>query len=336
MIRPWPEGDSFVEVFSEDETFARVRRSADQVPSYAKSKGCAGNRLWCAPFRPLPVGCVHVRDGKHATQNHRNNMLRTAVPSGLRRNNVCSVSADSSLCTFSGKRKDLVGQAILFCGPRAPYPAYLRAPPHSHPALSPCLVVVYLLPHFRRPFRLFVSDRTLAGHQLVRLSDDLDASAAAIRGQQLDVLVFPELGLDPVTYFLSFARLAPVQVRRSKRWNRTAPSTALNVLVRGKAELALEKARDGTKMGLAGRERGGESKRETEREEDRNSRNTRKGESWGGSRTSTAFLACWGRRLVLRIVICPCYFHRAFFFHSFCTTRSTCLVGVCPCTAPFP
>ncbi len=49
----------------------------------------------------------------------------------------------------------------------------------------------------------------------MRLSDDLVASAAAIRGQQLDVLVFPELGLDPVTYFLSFARLATVQVRRS-------------------------------------------------------------------------------------------------------------------------
>ena len=34
----------------------------------------------------------------------------------------------------------------------------------------------------------------------------------ALRNARLDVLVYPEIGIDPVTYYLSFARLAPVQV----------------------------------------------------------------------------------------------------------------------------
>ena len=34
----------------------------------------------------------------------------------------------------------------------------------------------------------------------------------ALRNARLDVLVYPEVGIDPVTYYLSFARLAPVQV----------------------------------------------------------------------------------------------------------------------------
>lgn len=31
--------------------------------------------------------------------------------------------------------------------------------------------------------------------------------------QQLDVLVYPDLGMEPLTFFMAFARLAPVQVR---------------------------------------------------------------------------------------------------------------------------
>ncbi|CAM9515745.1 unnamed protein product [Chrysoparadoxa australica] len=42
-------------------------------------------------------------------------------------------------------------------------------------------------------------------------ANDLHACAAIIRAQHLDVLIYPEIGLDPVVYFLGFARLARVQ-----------------------------------------------------------------------------------------------------------------------------
>lgn len=42
--------------------------------------------------------------------------------------------------------------------------------------------------------------------------DDIATCASAIRLANLDVLVYPEIGIDLATYFLSFARLAPVQV----------------------------------------------------------------------------------------------------------------------------
>lgn len=34
----------------------------------------------------------------------------------------------------------------------------------------------------------------------------------AVAREELDVLVYPDLGMDSLTYFMSFARLAPVQV----------------------------------------------------------------------------------------------------------------------------
>jgi len=39
----------------------------------------------------------------------------------------------------------------------------------------------------------------------------LNICADLIRRQELDILIYPEVGLEPVAYFLSFARLAPVQ-----------------------------------------------------------------------------------------------------------------------------
>lgn len=39
----------------------------------------------------------------------------------------------------------------------------------------------------------------------------LNVCAEMLRRQRLDVLVYPEVGLDPVAYFLAFSRLAPVQ-----------------------------------------------------------------------------------------------------------------------------
>ena len=51
----------------------------------------------------------------------------------------------------------------------------------------------------------------LASHYEVVSSQDLNHITQQVRAAALDVLLYPEIGLDPVTYFLSFARLAPVQ-----------------------------------------------------------------------------------------------------------------------------
>jgi len=45
----------------------------------------------------------------------------------------------------------------------------------------------------------------------VLLPRELDAARERIAGFQPDVVFFPEVGMDPMTYFLAFARLAPVQ-----------------------------------------------------------------------------------------------------------------------------
>lgn len=44
------------------------------------------------------------------------------------------------------------------------------------------------------------------------LPPNLDAARRAISDQQLDVLVYTDIGMEPFTYFLAFARLAPVQL----------------------------------------------------------------------------------------------------------------------------
>ena len=43
------------------------------------------------------------------------------------------------------------------------------------------------------------------------LPGDLQAAREAISEARLDVLFYPDIGMDPVTYFLAQARLAPVQ-----------------------------------------------------------------------------------------------------------------------------
>lgn len=45
----------------------------------------------------------------------------------------------------------------------------------------------------------------------ITLPRDLGASREAIARRELDVLIYPDVGADPRTYFLTFARLAPVQ-----------------------------------------------------------------------------------------------------------------------------
>jgi predicted O-linked N-acetylglucosamine transferase (SPINDLY family) len=50
-----------------------------------------------------------------------------------------------------------------------------------------------------------------AATEAVRIPAELGAARAAIAARRLDVLVYPDIGMEPMTYFLAFARLAPVQ-----------------------------------------------------------------------------------------------------------------------------
>jgi predicted O-linked N-acetylglucosamine transferase (SPINDLY family) len=47
--------------------------------------------------------------------------------------------------------------------------------------------------------------------EVVMLSPDLAGAREMIASQKLDVLYYTDIGMDPLTYFLAFARLAPVQ-----------------------------------------------------------------------------------------------------------------------------
>jgi predicted O-linked N-acetylglucosamine transferase (SPINDLY family) len=55
--------------------------------------------------------------------------------------------------------------------------------------------------------------RRIAGDaaKLVTLPDDFRAARDAIAAEALEILYYPEIGMDVRTYFLAFARLAPVQ-----------------------------------------------------------------------------------------------------------------------------
>ena len=50
-----------------------------------------------------------------------------------------------------------------------------------------------------------------AADRTVVLPQQLSICHEKIRAERVDVLVYPELGIDPVTYFLAFGRLAPAQ-----------------------------------------------------------------------------------------------------------------------------
>ena len=43
-------------------------------------------------------------------------------------------------------------------------------------------------------------------------TSNTDHDGSCVQAMQLDVLVFAEIGMDPVNYLLAFSRLAPVQV----------------------------------------------------------------------------------------------------------------------------
>ena len=50
-----------------------------------------------------------------------------------------------------------------------------------------------------------------AANKVVPLYKNLDRDRDVIAAEELDILFYPDIGMDPYTYFLSFARLAPVQ-----------------------------------------------------------------------------------------------------------------------------
>jgi len=50
-----------------------------------------------------------------------------------------------------------------------------------------------------------------AADRSVEIPDDLYAARDLIGSQRLDILFYPDIGMTPLTYFLAFARLAPVQ-----------------------------------------------------------------------------------------------------------------------------
>jgi len=51
----------------------------------------------------------------------------------------------------------------------------------------------------------------LGGSRITVLPDELEAARRAIADARLDVLFYTDIGMEPTTYFLAFARLAPVQ-----------------------------------------------------------------------------------------------------------------------------
>ena len=50
-----------------------------------------------------------------------------------------------------------------------------------------------------------------AADKVITLDENLEKDRQVIEGEALDILFYPDIGMDPYTYFLSFARLAPVQ-----------------------------------------------------------------------------------------------------------------------------
>ena len=69
-------------------------------------------------------------------------------------------------------------------------------------------VYVFFLPQHKDEMATFIQQH--ADH-VVTLPLVLEAARHQIANKQLDILVYPDIGMDSFTYFLAFARLAPVQ-----------------------------------------------------------------------------------------------------------------------------
>jgi hypothetical protein len=64
-------------------------------------------------------------------------------------------------------------------------------------------------------------------------ADDLSAATSIIKLQQIDVLIYPELGLDPVSYWSSFQKLAPSQVKLCALKRFVVPVSSMTCMPQG-------------------------------------------------------------------------------------------------------
>ncbi len=71
-----------------------------------------------------------------------------------------------------------------------------------------CRVVLLRLPGPDDPLGRLIRE---SADEVVALAPELAAARGQIADQRLDVLFYTDIGMDPATYFLAFARLAPVQ-----------------------------------------------------------------------------------------------------------------------------
>lgn len=78
----------------------------------------------------------------------------------------------------------------------------------AHLATRGLRVVVFTFPQAPDPIWAEIEGLAEAAEILPL---DLKTARQRIAAQRLDILVYPDIGMDPMTYFLAFARLAPVQ-----------------------------------------------------------------------------------------------------------------------------
>ena len=69
-------------------------------------------------------------------------------------------------------------------------------------------VIVFSVPQKRDPYREFIQNQA---DQFITIEEDLATARQAIAEQELDILFYPEIGMDLFTFLLAFSRLAPVQ-----------------------------------------------------------------------------------------------------------------------------
>jgi protein O-GlcNAc transferase len=71
-----------------------------------------------------------------------------------------------------------------------------------------CRVILLQPPGPDEPIARLIRE---SADEVVTLTPNLAAARAEIAAQRLDVLFYPDIGMEPFSYFLAFARLAPVQ-----------------------------------------------------------------------------------------------------------------------------
>ena len=79
---------------------------------------------------------------------------------------------------------------------------------HTHLAGAVIHVTVFFIASVRRAEDRVQARIAAAANSSVFLSTDLHECLQAMRAATLDLLIYPELGMDPISYFLSFARIA--------------------------------------------------------------------------------------------------------------------------------